>query len=44
MFEVKKLDGGRIVLEQDALDTLAASLRGDVLFPGGSDYDSARTI
>ncbi|WP_181892900.1 FAD-binding oxidoreductase [Falsiruegeria mediterranea] len=44
MLEAKILDGGILALKQDALDMLGASLRGNVLVPGTSDYDEARTL
>ena len=44
MLKAKKLDGGSSALKQDALDALAASLRGEVIFSGGADYDEARTL
>ncbi|SFL38800.1 FAD-binding oxidoreductase [Shimia aestuarii] len=44
MVEAKQLNGGATELSQDALDALGASLRGNVLMPGGADYDEARTL
>lgn len=36
--------GGKITIAADAIDQLAASLRGERLLPGEAQYDQARTI
>ena len=38
------IEGGNIELDQEAVEGLSTSLRGEVLLPGGETYDEARTI
>jgi FAD/FMN-containing dehydrogenase len=38
------IEGGNIELDQEVVEGLSTSLRGEVLLPGGETYDEARTI
>lgn len=40
----RTVDGGRATIDQDMLQTLAASLGGDTVAPGSDDYESTRQI
>jgi FAD/FMN-containing dehydrogenase len=42
--EMKTMDGGRTKVSQDAIDALAAGLRGELLTPGSPGYDESRSI
>ncbi|KUJ81105.1 FAD-binding oxidoreductase [Ruegeria profundi] len=42
MFDLRTLDGHSATVNQSALDSLDASLRGSVFLPGSPDYDAAR--
>ena len=38
------IEGGNIDVDQEAVESLSGTLRGEVLLPGGASYDEARTI
>ncbi|WP_425046481.1 FAD-binding oxidoreductase [Primorskyibacter sp. S87] len=44
MKDMNGLDGGMVAVDQDVIELLDVSLRGNVLVPGSADYDAARTI